>query len=567
MRIAAGRIQRTYEKFLRQGEAATLVPLLMQREASIFGGDASFEKLIANRLGWVDVALAMRKQAGAITRFGETAIKAGFAHVILMGMGGSSLCPEVFKRVFGTHPRLESIDVLDSTDPTAVVSIARSVDLKRTLFIVASKSGGTIETRSHEAYFLARLRQLHVKTPGRQFVAITDAGSGLEAFAKANKYRKIFVNPADIGGRYSALSYFGLVPGFFAGVELAKLLDDSRAMQELIYERGDESNPALSLGAFMAAGWKVGVDKLTFVATKKTAPFVPWIEQLVAESTGKKGRGVVPIEAEPIGKVTSYGPDRAYVFLKMKNESAREHQPLRRELSMLRAPMVEITLESPYALGGQFLLWEAATAAAGWFMGINPFDEPNVTESKENTKAILEKYDKSRRFPIARGSSSIELTLLSIASGKKADAGAGIENTLKKFFAEAKPPKYVAILNYFKSDRRTEAILAEIRTTIRDTTKCATLRGYGPRFLHSIGQLYKGGAAEGMFIVLTRADYGKVAIPNQPFGFGELITAQAIGDSQALLKRKLPTVVIEVDGSPSVGLEHLYRIIDSILST
>ena len=566
MQIAAGRIQRTYEKFLNRGEEAALMPLLMQREASVFGGDAALEKLIANRLGWVDVALLMRKQVSAIARFGETAIKAGFAHVILMGMGGSSLCPEVFKLVFGKHPRLESFDVLDSTDPSAVVSIARSVDLKRTLFIVASKSGGTIETRSHEAYFLARLRQLHVKTPGRQFVAITDPGSGLEAFAKANKYRKIFVNPADIGGRYSALSYFGLVPGFFAGVDLAKLLDSALAMQGLSAERGDESNPALALGALMAAGWKEGVDKLTFVSSKKTTPFVPWIEQLVAESTGKKGRGVVPIEAESVGKVSFYGSDRAYVFLKMKNESAREHQQLCRELLMLRAPMVEITLESPHALGGQFLLWETATAAAGWFMGINPFDEPNVTESKENTKAILEKYNKTKRFPITRESSSKELTLLSIASGKKTDTCAGVETTLMQFLAEAKPPKYVAILNYFKSDKRTEAMLSEIRATIRDNTKCATLRGYGPRFLHSIGQLYKGGAAEGMFIVLTRADYGKVAIPNQPFGFGELITAQAIGDSQALLKRKLPTVVIEIDGSPAVGLEHLYRIIDSILS-
>ena len=563
MQIAAGRIQRTYERFVKRGEESALLPLLMQREASVFSGDSSLHELIANRLGWVDVALAMRKQVTSITRFGESVLKDGFAHVILMGMGGSSLCPEVFTLIHGKHPRLDSFDVLDSTDPSAVVSAARSVDLKRTLFIVASKSGGTIETRSHEAYFLARLRELRVKSPGRQFVAITDPGSGLEAFARANKYRKIFLNPPDIGGRYSALSFFGLVPGYFAGVDLKKLLDDAVAMQELIAERGDESNPALALGALMAAGWKEGVDKLTFIASTKNAPLVPWVEQLVAESTGKQKRGVVPIEAEPNGKVASYGSDRMFVFLRMGKESLKGQQNLHRELLMLRAPVVDITLDSAASLGGQFLLWEAATAAAGWLMEINPFDEPNVTESKENTKAILEKYKKSKRFPIAKGMPSRDLTLLSL-TGKA--SGDSLEKSLTDLFADAKPPRYVAILSYFRSDKRTEAMLARIREIIRDRTRCATLRGYGPRFLHSIGQLYKGGAPDGMFIVLTRADHGKLPIPNQPFGFGELITAQAIGDSQALIKRKLPTVVIELDGSPSAGLEQVYRIVDSILS-
>lgn len=561
MKIAAGKIEKQYERMVKRGVAEAMLPLLMQREASVFSGDAALEKLIANRLGWVDVSLAMRKQVKSIVSFGESAIKSGIDHVILMGMGGSSLCPEVFNLMFGTHPKLTSFHVLDSTDPNGVTAVARAVDLKRTLFIVASKSGGTIETRSQEAYFLARLRELHIKTPGRQFVAITDPGSGLEAFAKANKYRKIFLNPADIGGRYSSLSLFGLVPGFFAGVDLAKLLDDARAMQEMIAERGDESNPALVLGAFMAAGWKSGIDKLTFVASKKTAPFVPWVEQLVAESTGKKKRGVVPIEAEPMGSVDAYGPDRMFVFLKMANESAKEQQTLKRKLAMLRVPMAEISLPELSSLGGQFLLWEAATAAAGWCMEINPFDEPNVTESKENTKAILDKYSKSRRFPLQRGSMSKALTLVSLG-GKNSDS---VDEALTKFFAKAKPPKYIAILNYFKSDRRTESILAEMRATIRDASRCATLRGYGPRFLHSIGQLYKGGDSTGMFIVLMRRDYGKAPIPNQQFGFGELITAQAIGDSQALIQRKLPTLVFEVDGSPADGLEQLYHHIKKIV--
>ncbi|MCM2271126.1 MAG: transaldolase, partial [candidate division Zixibacteria bacterium] len=268
-------------------------------------------------------------------------------------------------------------------------------------------------------------------------------------------------------------------------------------------------------------------------------------------------------EAEPSGKVTAYGPDRMFVFLRMSKESPKGQQDLRRELLMLRAPAVDITIDSFASLGGQFLLWEAATAAAGWLMEINPFDEPNVTESKENTKSILETYSRSKRFPLAKGKTSRDLTLLSL-TGKA--SGDPLEQSLTDLFANAKPPRYVAILNYFKSDKRTELMLARIRELIRDRTRCATLRGYGPRFLHSIGQLYKGGAPDGMFLVLTRADHGRLPIPNQPFGFGELITAQAIGDSRALIKRKLPTVVIELDGSPSAGLEQVYRIVDSILS-
>ncbi len=566
MRIVAGPLEKELTRLVRQGTSKNLVPEIMARRPEVYSNKNDLKKLIGNRLGWVDVASTMSKQIVAIDRFGQSVFRDGIKHVVLMGMGGSSLCPEVFKLMFGKHPRLKSFSVLDSTDPVAVKALERKIDLKRTLFIVASKSGGTVETRSHEAYFMGRLRQAGVKRIGPHFAAITDSGSGLEQFAKKNRYRKIFVNPSDIGGRYSALSYFGLVPGYFAGVDLKKLLADAIMMENLLRFRRDESNPALTLGALMAAGYRSGQDKLTFIASRSCAPFIPWVEQLIAESTGKKHRGVVPIEGEPVGSAGDYCADRLHVVIRMAGEKSParflQHDD-EHEFSS-----IEITLGDRYQLGRQFLLWEAATAAAGFFMGINPFDEPNVTESKENTTMILAKRQATGHFPYETPLSSWGKLSL-IAAGGISDGNLQKRNDpirfLRTFFAKAQPPKYVSLLNYYQSDRRTEQEVARIRRFLRGETHVATLRGYGPRFLHSIGQLYKGGPQDGMFIVFVRKRYDRLAIPGREFDFGQLITAQALGDSQALIKRKLPTVVLAIDGNVADGLAQFSRLLHAAL--
>ncbi|MDZ4723121.1 MAG: hypothetical protein SGI97_04355 [candidate division Zixibacteria bacterium] len=532
----------------------------MTRQAGVFTRKAKVKEVIANRLGWVDSATLMSRKISEIESFGQKVFQDGFNQIVLMGMGGSSLCPESLYHIFGGHKKLKVFHVLDTTDPRVISRVARSIDLKKTLFIVASKSGGTIETRSHEAFFIERLKQNGLTQFGKQFVAITDKNSDLHAFAKRNKYRAIFLNPSDIGGRYSALSYFGLVPAFFVGVNLSSLIDSALSMQNVLSERNDETNPALALGSLMAVAAQSKRDKLTFLSSKKISPLVPWIEQLVAESTGKEGKGVIPIENEPEARVQDYGTDRLFVFMRMSKEKPARQSNLLRQIIKKKLPYIEIVLGSIEEISGQFLLWELATAVCGWHMGINPFDEPNVTESKNRTKQLLDYFEKLGHFPFSEpaGNWGKCALLASLPARKVSRKQPGsLRQILAQFLASVKPPQYVAILNYFPSSEKTEIALRTIRSKIRSKTKAATLRGYGPRFLHSIGQLYKGGAAEGMFIILVSKKYPALAIPNQSFDFGELITAQAFGDAQALIVRKLPTLVLSIDGDPVKGLKQV----------
>jgi transaldolase/glucose-6-phosphate isomerase len=555
--ITSGRLSRGFNAAVRKGTKHNVVPRIMARDASVFSDKRELKELIAHRLGWVDSAALMKRKVKGVEAFGRSVVKEGFKHVVLMGMGGSSLCPDLFRLMGKPVKGLKSFEVLDSTDPSAVIALSRRIDLKKSLFVVASKSGGTVETRSHEAYFLEQLLLNGVRDIGRRFVAITDEGSGLHQSARREGYRRIFLNPSDIGGRYSALSYFGLVPGYFAGVNIRALIEDALLMQRLLAVRSDETNPALLLGSLMAVGAKAGCDKLTFVASKRAAPLVPWIEQLVAESTGKQKKGVVPIEAEPSGKAERYASDRMFVFLKFAGERTPQDDRLKSVLKKRRFAIVDIQLGSIDDLGRQFLLWEAATAVVGYYLGINPFDEPNVTESKNNTKAILAAFERAGKlsYPKAHGRWG-KLSLVAYGGGRKAVVkdGDGLGQILKRFLAGARPPSYFTLLNYFKSDRGSEKELDSIRKLVRDRTGMATLRGYGPRYLHSIGQLYKGGPRQGMFVVLVRSDYDNLPIPGEKFGFGELVCAQAIGDAQALMSRRLPTLVVALDAPVNKGL-------------
>ncbi len=568
IQIWTGPLQTRYNRAVGKSVRSAVVPKIMRRQPGVYSAKADIRKLIGNRLGWVDSAVMMKRRVGAIERFGQAAIADGIRHVVLMGMGGSSLCPELFKLVWHKHAGLTSFDVLDSTDPAAVKALVRKLTPKKTLCIVASKSGGTVETRSHEAFFRGWFEAAGIREIGRHFAAITDSGSSLHTFARRCKYRKVFLNPADIGGRYSALSYFGLVPGYFAGVDLRALLDDAVMMQKIIAEREDETNPAVVVGSFMAAAAGDGRDKMTFVASKKTSSLVPWVEQLVAESTGKKKRGIVPVENEPSAEIEKYGKDRFFVFLRMVGERTAEQDKFKANLKRKHFPFIDIVLGSKNELGRQFLLWEASTALVGWHLGINPFDEPNVTESKNNTRAILSAFERSGQFPDQSPESYWGKLCLIAYDGVRKYSAAQLDDItkfMKRFFSDARPPQYAAFLNYFKADRRTEVALEKIRKVVRDKTGMATTRGYGPRFLHSIGQLYKGGPANGMFIVFVKGNYGRLPIPGQVFDFGQLIAAQAIGDSQALIKRGLPTLVISIDGKAADGLEIFSRAVSRAL--
>ncbi len=560
--IAPGRIAGAYTDALNRAVARDVAPRIMSRDASVFTRKATLRDLISNRLGWTDSAATMMRRIGDIERFGEEVVADGLDTIVLCGMGGSSLAPEMFSRIWQGRDGISAFHVLDTTDPHAIKRIRRRIDLKKTLIIVASKSGGTIETRSQEAYFLEEMRLAGMSDIGRHFVAITDSGSELQRFARRNGYRKVWLNPADIGGRYSALSFFGLVPAWLAGVDIRALVTSAVEMQESLVERADESNPGLVLGTLMAIAARLGRNKLSFLADTSMAPFVPWIEQLVAESTGKDGVGVVPIDAEPSVSANEYGSDRLCVLLQGSSRRQPAQDAMATDLTKAKVPFVRITLDSIADLGGQMLLWELATAVAGWHMEINPFDEPNVTESKNNTKELLDQFRTTGELPMPLPVATYgKLTLLETSGiGRVASTETrSLRNLLAKAVGKRKPPRYVSILNYVTTDSRTEKALTTFRLKLRKKTGVATLRGYGPRFLHSIGQLYKGGPQTGVFIVIIRRKYARLAIPDRLFDFGQLITAQALGDVRALTSRQLPVLVLAVDGHPADGIDQLTR--------
>jgi glucose-6-phosphate isomerase/transaldolase/glucose-6-phosphate isomerase len=453
-------------------------------------------------------------------------------------MGGSSLCPDVLRNTFGAtkgHPKLH---VLDTTDPATILATRRKIQLSKTLFIVASKSGETTETLSHFAYFWDLVKS------GQQFAAITDPGSGLEKLAKDHKFRWIFPNPPDIGGRYSALSYFGLVPGALIGVDVEELLERAVEMASACADSVPvETNPGVWLGAVMGELALRGRNKLTLIASPKVATFGYWVEQLIAESTGKQGKGIVPVEGEPVGRPAVYGSDRLFVHIRMDSDA-----PNRSATALEKAgqPVVTLTLRDKLDLGGEFLRWEIATSIAGSVLGIDPFDQPNVQESKDNTKRVLAQFKSKGKLPPA-----------------ESVAAARARSGLKSLLARKKAGSYFAIMAYTARTPNSEAAISAIRTAVRDNTHMATTAGYGPRFLHSTGQLHKGGPKTGLFLQIVQQDKGDVPIPGQPFTFSILKQAQSLGDLQSLSSRKLPVLRVTLGKDPATGWKALVAAVRS----
>jgi transaldolase/glucose-6-phosphate isomerase len=516
---------------------------LWAKDSTLWSADPAKRQEIHDRLGWLDVADKMLEKS---TEFRELAVAGRkFTDVVLLGMGGSSLCPDVLRHTFGTvkgHPKLH---VLDTTDPATILGVRSKIKVPTSFFIVASKSGETTETLSHFAYFWEQVEK--VSSPpvgrsrakpgggaGRNFAAITDPGSGLEKLAKDHGFRWIFSNPPDIGGRYSALSYFGLVPGALMGVNVAEMLERAVEMELSCADSVPvESNPGAWLGAVMGKLASQGRNKLTLIASPKVATFGYWVEQLLAESTGKEGKGIVPIEGEPVGKPAVYGDDRLFVYIRM--DADPPHRGVQ-ALEKAGHPVITLTMRDKLDLGGEFLRWEVATAIAGAVLGIDAFDQPNVQESKDNTKKVLAKFKQAGKLPAAE----------SVAATK---AKPGIASLLK----QAKRGAYFAIMAYTARTPGSEAAIAAIRTAIRDKKKIATTAGYGPRFLHSTGQLHKGGPKTGLFLQIVQDDTKDVPIPGQPFSFSVLKQAQSLGDLQSLTSRRLPVLRVTLGRDPAAG--------------
>jgi transaldolase/glucose-6-phosphate isomerase len=478
---------------------------------------------ITNRLGWLDIAEKMLDNVPCLDALAEDVCAEGFTDILLLGMGGSSLAPEVFSTVFGGNGGFLNLTVLDMTDPAAVLTQAERLKLERTLFLVASKSGRTVETLSfYRRFYDWALAELGEEEAGRHFVAITDPGSQLIEIAADHGFRALFLNDPDIGGRYSALSYYGLVPAALVGVDLETLLNRALVMAcncEPSNAGCGGDNAGVLLGATLGELANAGRSKLTLILSESVAHFGDWIEQLVAESTGKEGKGILPVIGEPLGAPEVYGTDRVFVSLRLNGDESDDVPLLK--LQEAGHPVVRIRLRDRYDLGGQFFLWEMAAAVAGHVMQINPFNQPDVEASKRRAREMIDRYEKEGELPQGPRSPLSREELLS-------------------FLGQARPGDYVSLQVYVQPTPELDQALQVLRTRLRDRYKLATTIGYGPRFLHSTGQLHKGDAGNGLFIQLTDDATHDVSIPDQAgsasisISFGILEEAQALGDLQAL---------------------------------
>lgn len=558
-----------YDKVIREGldklAAERAVARFWAKEATLWKSQPEHTKIIANSLGWLEVARMVRGHVDELTAFAEEIATAGFTNVVLMGMGGSSLCPEVFRRTnipIAGHPELL---VLDSTVPATVRRIEDAIDPAKTLFVVASKSGSTKEPSVFYAYFFDLVKRIKGERAGENFVAITDPGTKMDQDAQRDGFRKIFRNPSDIGGRYSALSFFGMVPAALIGLDVADLLDRAiGVMEQCGPNQPLAENPGARLGAALGALALAGRDKVTLVTPAPLEAVGLWIEQLIAESTGKEGKGIVPVAGETLGVPPVYGNDRVFVQIRTADHPAPEANPLLRALAQAGHPVFDQILQGPIDLGAEFFRWEIATPLACWFLGIDPFDQPNVQESKDNTVALLKEFTDRGRLPEFEPLASFDGITLSIGpEARKAfpqpvtPGRDGLVACLKAHLARVRPGDYIAITQYFDELDERDLAIQSIRTYLRDTFRVATTTGYGPRFLHSTGQLHKGGADNGVFLQLTADDGKDLPIPGDPFGFATLAAAQALGDFQSLVTRNRRAVRIHLGDNVEAGLAKL----------
>ncbi len=507
---------------------------------------------ITDRLGWLHLPETMHAHVQDLTQFREQIKKEGFTHAVLLGMGGSSLAPKVFQETFGNAKGYPQLIVLDSTHPAAVKAVEKSIDLAHTLFIVSSKSGTTTEMLSFFYYFWKKVTALN-KTPGTQFVAITDPGTPLEKLGHDRSFRHVFSATPDVGGRYSALTHFGLVPAAVIGVDLNRLLDRAWTMEETCaFSVPDKQNPGLQLGAVLGEAALAGRDKVTFLASKSLAAFPTWLEQLIAESTGKDDKGIVPVADEAPGAPGVYGSDRLFVHLQMKSDAEGQVQNQVAALEAAGHPIVRISLSETVDIGQEFFRWEVGIAAAGSVIGIQPFNQPDVQLAKDLARQAMKKAS-------AEGGAG------SAASQGRQPVPAANANELKHsidaWLSTAHSGNYIGLDAYLAPTADTSAALETIRTILRDRTKLATMLGYGPRFLHSTGQLHKGGPNTGLFLQILDEPAEDLPVPETDYTFATLIRAQAQGDFGALEQRGRRTLRVQLGKDVAGGLRQIAEVL------
>jgi transaldolase/glucose-6-phosphate isomerase len=514
-----GALKPAVEKRVHEWQTECLPRRMWARDYTVWSKQPVRE--LTNRLGWLTLPEVMHEHVDELTAFADRVRADGIRHVLVLGMGGSSLAPEVFQATFGNASGYPDLTVLDSTHPLAIRRVEANLDLAHTLFVVSSKSGTTVEPRSFYRYFRHLLDKQTPET-GKRFIAITDPESPLEKLAHTEGFRRVFAAPPDIGGRYSALSVFGLVPAILIGIDVGLLLDQAWEMAESCAACvAAATNPGLTLGAVLAESATAGRDKCTFIASPSLASLPVWLEQLIAESTGKQGKGIVPIAGESIAAPGTYGTDRLFVYLHLQNDPPDGLSARLDALESAGHPVLRISLRDKADLGKQFFRWEVAVAAAGAALGIHPFNQPDVELAKELARVAMSKKESSRH-----GAPEIA-----------ADAGEMLTAAMSSWLTGTQPGNYIAIQAYLNPTSETASGLESLREILRDHTKLATTLGYGPRFLHSTGQLHKGGPNTGLFLQLIDEPLDDLLVPAAGYSFGDLIRAQALGDFQALQQR------------------------------
>ncbi len=556
-----GANQGPYENLLKKVGTENWVKRVWEKDATLWKSDEAHQKIIKNSLGWLTVPSTVQRGLSQVNAIVADIKKAKFTHALLLGMGGSSLCPEVLRLTFGKKAGYPDLAILDSTEPASVLERARRSKPEKTLYIVASKSGSTTEPNAFLAFFYDQVKKRKGAKAGENFIAITDPGTQMERIAKDKNFRHIVLNPPDIGGRYSALSFFGMLPAAIMGIDVQVLLDSASDMAGACSPVVPVAkNPGAVLGAAIGSLSGSGRNKVTFVLSKEISSLATWTEQLIAESTGKEGKGILPVESEPLGSPDVYGSDRVFVSIQTKKADAATAKKLA-ALKKAGHPIIHITVPKKEHIAGEFFRWEFATAIAGAALGIDAFDQPNVQESKDLTKQYLDTYK-------SEGSLSSDAPMLtedglSVYSVNGLSQTSNVEELLRSLLKNVRAGDYVALLAYVERNSAHEKVLQEIRQYILNTKRVATTVGFGPRFLHSTGQLHKGGDDSGVFIQITAEDKKDVPIPGEPFGFSILKEAQALGDLSALGNKHRRAVRIHLEDAEE-GLGRLRDLIKSV---
>jgi glucose-6-phosphate isomerase/transaldolase/glucose-6-phosphate isomerase len=572
-RLTLGAGQAAYDEAAARARDEHWARRVFDRDATLWSTNERVREAIGERLGWLDSPSHFSGQIAALEGFGEGIRDSGFTTTVVAGMGGSSLAPAVLHEVFGPLEDWLDLRVLDTTDPAGVSALVDDLDPLETLWIVATKSGTTTEPLAFWADFWDRaekaLRASHAKVyehPGELAIAVTDPGRSLEAIPHHGDFRAVFLNPPDIGGRYSALSYVGLVPASLIGLDIDPLLESALAMVDACREEVPASNPGLSLGLAIGTLAKAGRDKLTLLADPAIAAFGSWLEQLLAESTGKHGTGIVPVDLEPIGDLSAYGDDRVFVRVALApgdGDDGSAGAPIDAFADAAAAaghPVILLELADPIDIGAEMFRWEFATAIAGAVLGIDPFDQPNVEEAKELTRKVLagasDGEEPPAPAPPIAADEETGLTLHGDAPLRLTAGDSTVVGELARHLARRKANAYLCLQAFIAPSDAATASMGRIRALLRDATRCATTAGYGPRFLHSTGQLHKGGTPTGWFLQLTADHPTDRQIPGWPYTFGRLIDAQAEGDFAAIESHDLPILRVHL-ADPERGLTAL----------